>query len=140
MSGTRPDVSELEAVTGDAFIFRFVQPSHVNLSAPEGARLQAAALQTNEYTPNARSYGASVYVELWFTHGLLDLYEACPKWRDWQVARIPVSSLLSLGVRVLLSPADCEFEAVRHAHASLLGVTREIRNKLIRVIEANLVP
>ena len=138
MPDPRPDVSELTVAASDALVFRFVRPEHIDLAAPVGARLQLSSLQTNEFTPNARSYGASVYVKSLLVGGLADLHAACEKWRSWRVAEVPVRAVLDVGVSVLLSPQDCEFETIRHAHASLIGVNKERRNKLIRIIEAHL--
>lgn len=135
----RPPWGELEVVASGELIFRFVQPNQYSESAVAGARVQPSALQTNEFTPNEKSYGASVYVKARLLRGLEDLYEAMPKWRGWRVAEIPVSSINELGVEVRLSPQDCQIETIRHAHASLIGVTKAVRNKLIKVIEANLV-
>ena len=140
MSGNRPDVSELVIVEDGELVFRFVQPGHINTAAPIGARLQTSALQSNEFTPNEHSYGPSVYVRSRLTNGVADLHEACSKWRAWQLAEIPVGTVLALGVTVRLSPQDCEFPTIRHAHATLIGVTKAIRDQLIRVIEANLLP
>ena len=139
MSGGRPDVTQLEVAPADALVFRFVQPGHINVEAPVGARLQTAALPSNEYTPNEKSYGASVYVKSLLSRGLVDLHDACAKWQAWRVAEVPVAEVLAIGARVVLSPQDCPFESIRHAHASLLDVTKERRNKLIRVIEKHLV-
>jgi hypothetical protein len=72
--------------------------------------------------------------------GLLDLHEAYPKWATWYVAELPVVAVKALKVEVRYSPQDCEFEAVRDAHASLIGVTRLIRLELIRLIEQHLQP
>lgn len=139
MAGERPLVDDLEVAADEDLVFRFVQPNHINFAAPIGARLQLSALQTNECTPNEHSYGASVYVKSRLLRGLADLHDACPKWRDWHVAEVPVRAVLEVGVRVLLSPQDCkEFEAIRHAHASLIGVIRPIRNRLIQIIESHL--
>ncbi len=140
MPGDRPDVTELEVAPDDSILFRFVQPTHIDAKAPPGARLQTAALPTNEFTPNEHGYGASVYVKSLLANGLRDLHEACPKWCDWRVAEVPVREMLELGVGVRLSPQDCPFEAIRHAHASLIGVTRQKRNLLIRIIERRLLP
>src|SRR5512133_1552713 len=130
MTEVRPPVDALEPVSSDALVFRFVQTAHIDLSAPPGARLQTSALQSNEYTPNERSYGASVYVKSLLAGGLADLHDACPKWRCWQTSEVPVDEVLALGVRVVLSPQDCAFPTTRHAHASLIGVGTLHRNKL----------
>lgn len=140
MSGDRPDVSELEVVADGDLVFRFVQPTQIDLSAPIGARLQTSALQSNEFTPNEHSYGPSVYVRSRLPNGVTDLHEACSKWRGWHVAEIPVQKVLAFGVTVRLSPQDCEYPTIRHAHATLIGVTKAIRNHLIRLIEAHMLP
>ena len=139
MPGSRPDVLQLEVASADSLVFRFVQPGHINSRAPAGSRLQTAALPSNEYTPDDKSYGASVYVKSLLARGLEDLHDACEKWRMWRVAEVPVAEVLAVGARVVLSPQDCRFESIRHAHASLLDVTKERRNKLIRIIERYLV-
>ncbi len=111
MSGARPDVSELEVAASDDLVFRFVRPDHINPSAPPGAQLQIAALPSNQFTPNERSYGASVFVKSKLVRGLRDLHDACPTWRECKVAEIPVARIVALGVGVVLSPQDCEFES-----------------------------
>jgi hypothetical protein len=140
MTDARPPVDALEPVPSDALVFRFVQPAHIDPSAPVGAQLQMAALQTNEFTPNEHSYGASVYVKSRLPRGLTDLLEACPKWQSWRTSEVPVKKVLDLGVKVVLSPQDCEFEAIRVAHASLIGVDKLRRNKLVRLIESHMLP
>jgi hypothetical protein len=138
MNVGRPEVDELEVVASDHLVFRFVQPGHINLNAPAGSRLQLSALQTNECTPNERSYGASVYVKSRLAYGLADIHAAFAKSRSWRAAEVPVWKIQALGVSVVLSPQDCSIEAIRHAHASLIGVDKPRRNKLIRIIEEHL--
>ena len=140
MNSSRPDVSELEVAASDSLVFRFDNPGHLDPRAPAGARLQNAALQTDEFTPHEGSYGASVYVKSRLLDGIADLHRACDKWRGCRVAEVPVAAVLAVGARVVLSPQDCQFESIKHAHASLLDVTKARRNKLIRVIEAHLLP
>ena len=139
MTGMRPAWNELEVVPDGDLVFRFVQPGHFNASAPSGARVQPAALQSNEFTPNDRSYGASAYIKSRLSRGLDDLHKAYPKWVAWRVSEVPVSAVTAIGIEVRLSPQDCELETIRHAHASLIGVTKERRLKLIPLIEAHLV-
>jgi hypothetical protein len=131
----RPLVSALAPVRNDGLVFRFVQPGHINEAAVLGARLQTAVLQTNEFTPNEKSYCASVYVKSLLSRGLEDLYDADAKWRTWRVSEVPIEEVVSLGVQVVLSPQDCELVNIRHAHASLIGVDKHKRNKLVRLIE-----
>jgi len=140
MTTSRPPVEDLTAVSPDNLVFRLVQPAHLDLQQAVGAQLQTAALPTNQCTPNERSYGASIYVESLLSGGLEELHRACPKWQTWRAARIPVEKVVDLGVKVVLSPQDCPFESIRHAHASLLGVDKQRRNKLIKLIEAHLLP
>jgi hypothetical protein len=138
MDPTRPHWQDLEAVADGDLIFRFVHPRDYKQMLPSGARVQPSALSTDEFKPNAKSYGASVYARSKLPRGIDDLYEACSKWTQWHYAQVPVSEVVALGVEVRLSPQDCEFDLVRHAHASLLNVTRPIRIQLIRIIEAHL--
>lgn len=134
----RPGVGELALVPDGNLVFRFVQPGQFNASAPPGARVLTSALQTDEFTPNERSYGPSAFVKSLLANGLDDLHKACPKWMAWRVAEVPIDAILKLGVEVRLSPQDCEFESIRHAHASLIGVTKAKRSNLIRLLEAHL--
>jgi hypothetical protein len=119
--------------------FAFVQPGHIDATAVIGARVQNAALPTNDFTPNDRSYGASVYVKSLLLRGLDDLYAADAKWRTWGVSEVPIVEVVKLGVEVLLSPQDCAHETIRHAHASLVGVNKTRRNQLVRLIELYLI-
>jgi hypothetical protein len=139
MTEPRPDVATLTVVTEDALIFRFVQPGHIDATARVGSQLQTSALQTNEFTPNDHSYGPSVYVGSKLKRGVDDLFAACEKWKGWRYARVPVDQVNAIGVTVVLSPQDCELESIRHAHASLIGVTKPHRSKLLRLIEKHLV-
>lgn len=136
---TRPHWTALTLVGAEHVLFRFVRPDHINSKAVEGARVQISALQTNEFTPNDHSYGASVYIKELLPGGLEDLHAACPKWKTWLFSEVPVGDVNALGVDVRMSPNDCQFESIKHAHASLLNVTKSIRPSLIRLIEKHLI-
>ncbi|MBN2195018.1 MAG: hypothetical protein JW751_19530 [Polyangiaceae bacterium] len=140
MTVPRTPVEALDVVPTGDLVFRLVRPEHIDLTKPRGAQLQTSALPSDQYTPNDHSYGASVYVKSRLPQGVEQLYQACPKWRTWRTAEVPVAKVVELGVGVVLSPQDCEIEEIRHAHASLIGVDRPRRNRLLRLIEAHLLP
>ena len=73
--------------------------------------------------------------------GIEDLFLANAKWRESPVAEVPALRFIALGVQVRYSPNDCHrFPSVSHAHASLIGITRANRPKILRLIEEHLQP
>lgn len=135
----RPHWQELTEVLSGELVIRVIRPTEYKHDAPKGARVQPGAMPTNEFTPNDTSYGASAFVKSRLKNGEADLVAANPRWGSYLRAEVLAEQLRELGIDVRLSPQDCEFELVRDAHASLLGVNRERRNKLIRLLEAHLV-
>ena len=119
-------------------ILRVIRPNDFVPSQPVGQRILPSALPSSEYEPKSKSYGASVFVKEFLSGGLTDLHNAYDKWRSYRVAEVPVVKITDAGVAVRLSPQDCQFPSVRHAHASLIGVTRANRGQLIKLLETYL--
>lgn len=128
----RRDVAELESVDEGEVIVRLVAARDFDVSAPPGQRVKPAALQTSDFTPSDKSYGASVYVVSRL--GGVDVRERLNKSTHVE-ARVRVAELVELGIRVVYSPEDCDVDELKPAHASLIGVTRDNRVKVLRLID-----
>lgn len=136
----RPPWQELPEVVSGELVIRLIRPNEYKADAPAGARVQPAAIPTDEFKPNDRSYGASAFVKSRLRNGLKDIVDANPKWNAYVLAEVMVEKIRELGIEVRLSPQDCEYEQIRDAHASLINLNRDRRNKLVRLLEAHLVP
>ena len=135
---TRPAAAELLLVPSEDTIIRMIHPEAA-IDA-DGSVLQGA-LPSKEYrnTPNETSYGPSVYVASRLEAEVSTLEQATPNWRYYAVARCPVAAVRALGVRVCFSPDDCDIEAIKQAHATLLDVTVATRDQLIELFQKHLV-
>lgn len=133
-------VDSLVVVGTEELIFRFVHPTSYDAASPLGERVQLSALATKDFTPSPVSSGASAYVKSRLAGGLQDLFVANSKWRAHRVAEVPAASLVAIGLQVRYSPGECPFPSVSHAHASLIGITRENRPRVLRLIEQHLQP
>lgn len=133
----RRDVSELEPVEEGEVLVRLVATRGFDGARPQGQRVKTAALQTNDFTPSETSYGASVYVVSRLDGN--DVRAVLDKSLHLE-ARVPVSKLTALGIRVVYSPEDCEVDVLKPAHASLLGVTHANRPAVLRLIDEALGP
>lgn len=129
---SRRAVSELELVDQGEVVVRLVADRDFDVSAPPGQRMKPAALQTNDFTPSDTSYGASVYVASRL--GNVDLRERLNK-RTHVEARVQVAALAEIGLRVVYSPEDCDIDELKAAHASLIGVTRNNRVRVLRLLD-----
>ena len=134
----RPHWRDLAEVDDGHLLLRLVRAADVDTSQPRGQRVQLSACRTNDYEPNEKSYGASVYVNERLMSGMDDLYNANPPWRSYLDVRLPVRDVRQLGLHVKYSPMDCPFPLLAHAHASLIGMTRPIRATFIALIDAHL--
>lgn len=139
-SQDRPPVEELELVKEGELIFRFISPKDYDIRNPLGTRVQAATLPSDQLRLTPASYGPSVYVGSRLSRGIQDLYAANPNWRVYYFARMPIKEVSELGIEVRLSPYDCDYPTVKHAHASLTKMDRPKRNKLVSVLERLLEP
>jgi hypothetical protein len=135
----RPKWQDLPSVEDGHLLVRFLRPNTYDLEKPKGMRVLPATCPTNEFTPNDKSYGPSVFVEEKLANGMSDLLDACPRWRSWIFVRIPVVEVRALIEDVKYSPMDCtEFPTVAHAHATLIGVSRANRPSFLALLESRL--
>lgn len=135
MGDERPKVEDLVVANSDHLVFRLVRPNDFVATHPVGQRVLPSALPSSEYDPKPKSYGASVFVKELLQGGLTDVHNACDKWRSYRLSEVPIAKIVNVGVAVRLSPQDCSFLSIRHAHASLIGVTRMNRTQLLRLVE-----
>lgn len=61
--------------------------------------------------------------------------EHCPKWERRAMVRITAKALRAAGLDVRYSPQDCTIQALADGHASLLGVTREDRERVLAFLD-----
>ncbi len=54
------------------------------------------------------------------------------------MAELSADDYRKRGIDVRYSPMDCTFQPVAHAHASLLGMTRQKRRDLLPILERGL--
>jgi hypothetical protein len=134
----RPDVSSLPLVSAGALIVRFINPLHYVHTAPPGQRILQAAFPSKDFAPASDSYGASAYEPGKLPGGLSDLEAAFPRWSTFGVAQVRAEELADLGIEVRRSPGDCPFPSVQEAHVSLIGITRDVRDRLVVFLEGRL--
>ncbi len=132
----RPPAAELEHVGAEELVLRLVHPTSYNASA---ARIELSALPTKDFTPSSTSYGASAYVKSRLDGGISALYAAVDRWRTYTLTQVAASEIVALGIEVRYSPDDCQFQALKHAHASLIGITHGNRPSLLRLLERNII-
>ena len=133
--GGRPDVSMLEPVEDGDIVFRVIRADAYQAQSPPGSRIQISALQTKECEPAPTNYGASVFAATRLADDIATLFAAMPKWRTYPTAKVPVLEVRKLGVDVRFSPDDCDMPELRSAHASIIGITRQNRPSVIRLLE-----
>jgi hypothetical protein len=134
----RPDVSSLPLVPAGTLIVRLLHPAHYAPGSPPGLRILPASFPSGDFKPTPSSYGASAYDLSELTGGLADLEAANPKWATFGVLQARVEELAPLGIEVRRSPEDCPYPSVRQAHVSLIGITREVRDRLVVFLEGRL--
>lgn len=135
---TRPAWEQLADVEDGNLLIRFIRPETIKRDRPKGQRVETSTCNSGEYEPNEKSYGASVFVEERLAHGIADVLAANPRWAAWDFVRLPVADVRALALHVKYTPMDCEFADVRHAHASLIGMTRPIRARFISLLDERL--
>ena len=136
---SRRRLEDLPRVESGEVLFRLVGSHAYDFDGSAGVRVQNSALTKSEMTPTSTSYGPSVFVESLLPDGMASLEEACPAWRQKGYAAIPIEDLRAIGIDVRLSKEDCEFDSVRAAHGSLIGVTRTNRPSVVHLISQYLV-
>ena len=131
----RPPVEQLSIVADHEWVIRLVHPAHYN-----DGHLESACLPSRDWKgkPDSRDYGPSMYAA--FIRDLRELEQANPAWLQFGVVRVRVGALKPLGLSVRLTPMDCDarFDAVRDAHATLLGVTSENRDDVVALFGRHL--
>jgi hypothetical protein len=120
--------TDLSAVATDEILVRFVHPNHYSRTAPDGSRVTLANLRREEFEP-AGQHQPSVYVES--ICSVAELEAANARWVAYGILKVRVRELETLGLRVFLTPEQCLVDRIRHAHASIFGVTGENRQRVI---------
>lgn len=125
------DPSNLERVGGEETALRFVHPLHID---SKSQRIMAAALKVSKRRPQSHDSGPSLYIESRLTDGAESVIGAYPRWSQHYVARAAVCRIEEQGedLMVCFTPAECDVDELKLAHASLIGnLDRQTRDKII---------
>ena len=131
----RPDVDELKRVESGAILLRLVRSDAYDAAQPPGTRVQPRALQQKDFKPSPTSYGASVFVAAQLRDGVETLAEEDDRWNGAIYACVPVDELRKMGFDARYSPQDCPNPRLAPAHASLIGVNKDNRVDVLRLLD-----
>lgn len=134
MSSEDAGLRDLERVDAEEVIIRLIHPVHFNWEHEEVA---PAALPMKQFRPQCEDSGPSFYVRSGLTSGVQDLEATEPKWKGFGVAEIKVQDLLDLGLDIRLTPEECRFPTIKHAHASIVStVDRATRDAVVDLLNS----
>jgi hypothetical protein len=139
----RPAFALLAPIEEGEVVVRIVRASGFYADRQVGLRLDTSQLPEKEFKANDESYGLSVFVRSALSSGNDDdqaieaLEGARPQWKEKGsgYSFVAVAELRELGLDVRLSPQDCQIEGLVNAHASVSGVTKANRPKLLNLID-----
>jgi hypothetical protein len=119
-------------VSDNLHVLRLIHPLKFNYREPHGKRLPKSLLQSNEMHPNGYP---SVYVEELAT--FQDIVAADLRFETFGLIRVRVAELRQRGVEVVFKPseADCSYPTLRHAHAGLFVVKKDMRDELLEFLD-----
>ena len=123
----------------DEVFLRLFRPGTFFANRVVGNRFDTSAMPSNEYDPKPDSKGASVWLRVRLLGGLADIERAYPNRTKYGVAAITARELKTLDIKPTHTPEECEVDVLKPAHYSLEGVTKDKRNKLLRILDNNVV-
>lgn len=128
----RTPLADLVAVPDDKLVLRLIRADWYKPEEPPEHRIMTAALPTGQWKSTPESYGPSLFVQDDVEGGVEGVFTAKPEWQHMGAARARVGELRKLGVDVRYSPDDCEINALKPAHATLLNcVNKSMREDIL---------
>ena len=124
-------------------VIRFSVPTsydhNPNVAAED--RLDSSSMRSKEFKPSTIpiSTGASAFLKSALPNPLVDLVTANSKWAGYVRSEITVEEIEALGIKVELTPDECQFPTVAHAHLSLIGIDGDKRDKLVNQLSKKIV-
>jgi hypothetical protein len=134
MLGARPTPEQLEEAAPHEFVLRLVHPTSYT------GRLETSCLPSRDWKgkPTATDYGPSAFLEARLPGGVAELEAANHDWKRFGVVRLQIRELNERGVVVRMTPMDCQFPTIAHAHATLFGVTSANRDDVVELFAARI--